>query len=215
MIRTSRMGAMLALAALLATPTALAGGEQEAKTKKLAKNMAPSSDVSSLPLAPINTDYRIGVNDALDVHVWREPELSRVVPVRPDGKISLPLVGELVAEGRTALELRDIITERLKTYVTAPEVTVIVQQINSQRYFVMGQVASPGVYPLTVPTTVLQALSMAGGFQQFADRDNIIILRRTEDDRTERIRFSYKDWIKKKKVIQHLELKNGDIIVVP
>ncbi len=160
-------------------------------------------------------NYLLGVNDVIDVHVWKEPELSRVVSVRPDGKISLPLVGELQARGRTAMEVRAAVGERLKEYVTSPEVTVIVQQINSKRYFVIGEVQAPGVYPLTVPITAMQALAMAGGFREFADTDNIFILRRTEDNRTTRIEFSYKDWIKEKKDVEHLELQSGDLLVIP
>jgi polysaccharide export outer membrane protein len=191
-----------------------ANGGSASTTATATKN-TKSADLPSLPPAALDHDYRLGVNDAIDVYVWREPELSRVVPVRPDGKISLPLVGELQAEGHTALELRAAIVERLKSYVSEPEVTVIVSQINSQRYFVMGEVASPGTYPLTVPTTVLQALSAAGGFREFADKDNITILRRTEGGATERIKFRYKDWLKKKQHVDHFVLKNGDVIVVP
>lgn len=213
-----RAGVVVALAALLPSSLACAEDEkQDSKTPEpavIAKSLGPAKP-ESLPLVPLNADYRIGVNDVLDVHVWKEPELSRVIPVRPDGKVSLPLVGELQAMGRSPLELRNTITDRLKAYVSHPEVTVIVQQINSQRYFVIGEVQSPGIYPLTVPVTVMQALAAAGGFREFADTGKITIIRRTEDNRTVRIRFNYKDWMKKKKQIEHLQLTNGDVVVVP
>ncbi|MFQ5777815.1 MAG: polysaccharide biosynthesis/export family protein [Terriglobia bacterium] len=212
-------GAVVALAAFLASSLLVRAEDQKRDTKKpepavIAKSLVPAKS-ESLPLAPLNPDYRIGVNDVLDVHVWKEPELSRVIPVRPDGKVSLPLVGEVEAKGRSPLELRNTIADRLKAYVSHPEVTVIVQQINSQRYFVIGEVQSPGTYPLTVPVTVMQALAAAGGFREFADTGKITIIRRTEDDRTVRIRFNYKDWLKKKKRIEHLQLANGDVVVVP
>ena len=216
MLRTNRMWVVVGVVLLFA-PLFAGAAEKEKGSQKLAPvtvaKSVTTAKFQSLPV--ISADYRLGVNDVIDVHVWKERELSRVIPVRPDGKISLPLAGELVAEGRTALELGESITQRLKTYVAAPEVTVMVQQINSQRYFVMGEVQGPGTYPLTVPTTVMQALSMAGGFREFADTGKITIIRRTEDNRTMRIKFSYKAWVKSKKVIEHVLLRNGDIIVVP
>ncbi len=213
MTRTITGGGILALVVFLGGALVRAEEQDRRKTAESAKNVS-SANSKSFPLAPINTDYRIGVNDVLDVYVWREPELSRVIPVRPDGKISLPLVGELRAAGRSALEVSEIISERLRTYVTAPEVTVIIQQINSQRYFVLGQVQNAGAFPLTNPTTAVQALAMAGGFREWADTDKITILRQTEDNQTVRIQFSYKKWIDKQEKIEHLKLKNGDIIVV-
>ncbi len=216
MIRRLQWAALVSLfIGISGTWCVLAAEPQSENPAELAKNSPSASGTRSLPPALPDNDYRLGVNDVLDVHVWREPELSRVVPVRPDGKISLPLAGELRAQDRTATELRSAIAERLKEYVTAPEVTVIVREINSQRYFVIGEVQQPGVFPLTVPVTAMQALAMAGGFREFADTDDIFILRRTEDDRTIRIEFSYKDWVKDKKVVEHLQLLNGDVVVVP
>lgn len=214
-MRKLQWAAMVTLLMVAGTPWALAEEPQGQQTAALAKNTASSTESRSLPAAVPDESYRLGVNDVIDVHVWKEPELSRVVSVRPDGKISLPLVGELEAQGHTAMEVRAAVGARLKEYVTSPEVTVIVQQINSKRYFVIGEVQAPGVYQLTVPITAMQALAMAGGFRQFADTDNIFILRRTEDNRTTRIEFSYKDWIKEKKDVEHLQLRSGDLLVVP
>ena len=166
-------------------------------------------------LPVISTDYRIGVSDVLEVHVWKEPELSRVVTVRPDGKVSLPLAGELVAKGKTATQLRKMITERLKEFVSAPEVTVIVNQINRLRYFVIGEVNQPGAYPLLVPVTLTQALAMAGGLGEWADKDRIMIQRRISNGRTIRIYFNYKAWIKNTWEYENIALEDGDVVVVP
>lgn len=167
--------------------------------------------------APVNltTDYRVGVSDVLEVHVWKEPELTRIVTVRPDGKVSLPLVGELVAEGKTAPQLREVVTKRLSEYVSAPEVTVIVQQINRLRYFVIGEVTSPGAYPLTAPVTLTQALAMAGGFKEWADKGKIMIQRRAGGGKTVRIYFNYKAWVKNTWQYENIDLVDGDVIVVP
>lgn len=122
-------------------------------------------------------EYRIGREDLLDVSVWRDPDLSRVVPVRPDGNISLPLLGELQAEGKTAAELAQEIASGLGSYIQSPRVSVIVREVNSPRFFVIGEVPHPGGFPLRGRTTVLQALALAGGPNEFADRGSIVVLR--------------------------------------
>jgi polysaccharide biosynthesis/export protein len=161
-------------------------------------------------------DYHIGIADVADITVWKLPELSRAVPVRPDGKISLPLVGDIEAAGKTTVELHDLVVARLKPFVPDPDVSVIVQQINSQKYFVMGKVAHPGSFPLTGPATVVEALAAAGGFVDWAKTSDIMVVRHTANDQTQRIPFSYKEWLKKKsKKDSAIEVKNGDIIVVP
>ena len=219
--RAMRGWTILMLGGALALACPAIGGEKEKKNNdekraalaSVAGSAGPTkADPVALP--PLTSDYRIGINDVIDVHVWKEPELSRIVPVRPDGKISLPLIGDAEAKGLTPLELRVAITERLKAYVAQPEVTVIVREINSQRYFVMGQVERPGAYPLSAPTTVVQALAAAGGLREWARSKEITITRRTQDNRTERIRFNYKDWLKKKQA-DALQLRNGDVVVVP
>jgi polysaccharide biosynthesis/export protein len=162
----------------------------------------------------VPADYRIGVSDVVAVSVWKDADLTRSVPVRPDGKISLPLIGDLQAAGKTTGELHDLVVARLKPYVPDPDVTVIVEQINSQKYFVIGQVAHPGSYPLTVATTVVEALAAAGGFADWAKTGNVMVVRHTADSSTERIRFNYKRWLKKKSKEKAPELRNGDVIVV-
>jgi polysaccharide export outer membrane protein len=168
------------------------------------------------PATPVTPPgYRIGVSDVIDVHVWKEPDLSRTVPVLPDGKVSLPLAGEVEAAGKTTAELHDIVRARLKNYLADPEVTIVVQQVNSQRYFVMGEVGHAGSFPLNVPTTVIQALAAAGGFREWAQSENVIIVRRLENNQTVRLHFNYKDWLKKASQVDAMELKDGDVVVVP
>ena len=158
--------------------------------------------------------YRIGPADVLNIYVWKEPDLSRDVTVLPDGKITFPLIGELQAQGKTVAELKKIITDRLKNYVTAPEVTVVVKDPLSQRIYVIGKVNQPGPLPLEPGMTVLQALSAAEGFDQWADEKNIRIIRR-EGDKEVQYRFNYKQYIKGKNIEQNILLKPGDTIVVP
>jgi polysaccharide export outer membrane protein len=151
----------------------------------------------------------------LAVTVWKEPEISRAVPVRPDGKISLPLVGELQATGRTPLQLEQDIAARLKTYITNPDVTVIVQEINSEKFNVLGRVVKPGSYPLTASTTVLDAIATAGGFQDFAKQKGVYILRKVSGGGQTRLAFNYKDVIKGKHPEQNIKLEPGDTVIVP
>src|SRR5207237_7425455 len=132
----------------------------------------------------------------LAVNVWKEPEISRTVPVRPDGKISLPLVGEMTATGLTAQQLQASIKQELQGYLSSPEVTVIVQEVRSEKVNIVGQVAKPGNYSLTKPLTVLDALVMAGGFRDFAKQKKIYVLRMSKDGTSNRFPFNYKEVIK-------------------
>ena len=158
--------------------------------------------------------YIIGAQDVLDISVWKEAELTRVVPVRPDGKISLPLLNDVQAAGLTPLQLTAEITEGLKRFVTNPQVTVIVSQINSQRVYVLGEAVRPGAYPLLPGMTVLQALSSAGGFTMFANTKKIYVLRQ-ESGKQQKLPCNYKDVIDGKQPEQNIVLKAGDQIVVP
>jgi polysaccharide export outer membrane protein len=146
--------------------------------------------------------------------VWKEPELTRQVIVMPDGRITYPLIGQVMAQGRTAAELRDSIAAKLKDYVTAPEVTVIVMQTLSQRIYVIGKINGPGPYPLEPNMTVLQALAAAGGFAEWADEKNVLIVRR-EGVKEIQIRFNYKAFVSGKDLEQNILLKPNDTIVVP
>lgn len=162
-----------------------------------------------------DASFIIGNDDVLVIQVWKEPEVSRTLPVRTDGKISLPLAGELQATGRTPLQLEQDITNRLRTYITDPRVTVIVQEINSQKFNILGQVIRPGSYPLTRTTTVVDGIAVAGGFRDFAKQKGIYVLRQDASGHTQRIPFNYKNAIKGKNPEQNIELKPGDTIVVP
>lgn len=159
--------------------------------------------------------YVIGANDVLSVNVWKEPDISRSVPVRSDGKISLPLVGELQASGQTPRQLEGEITKRLQSYISEPEVTVIVTDSKSQKINILGMVARPGAYLLTSSTTVLDAIAMAGGFKDFAKQKSVYILRQGSDGTQKRISFNYKDVIKGKNPEQNIRMQAGDTIVVP
>lgn len=162
-----------------------------------------------------DNSYIIGNDDHLTIDVWKETELTKSVPVRSDGKISLPLIGEIQASGRTPLQLENDIANRLKSFITAPEVTVIVEQINSKKYNMVGYVNRPGSFPLTLSTTIMDAIAAAGGLRDFAKEKSIYILRRNPDGTQTRINFNYKDFIKGKNVDQNLKVQPDDTIVVP
>lgn len=164
---------------------------------------------------PHDGSYVIGDDDVLSINVWKEPDVSRSVPVRSDGRISLPLAGEVQAAGRTPLQLEQDITTRLKNYISEPEVTVMVQQINSQKFNILGEVTKPGSYPLTNTTTVLDAIAAAGGFRDFAKQKDIYVLRQNSSGSQSRIAFNYKDVIKGKHPEQNIKLEPRDTIVVP
>src|SRR5438270_5000977 len=163
----------------------------------------------------LGENYVIGRDDLLSINVWKEAEISRVVEVRPDGKISLPLVGELQASGLQPIELQKQIAERLKSYLANPEVTVIVQEVRSQKFNVMGQVARPGTYVLDKPMTVLDGLALAGGFRDFAKEKKIYVLRKQPNGTDVRLPFNYKKVVKGQNLAQNVALESGDTIVVP
>jgi polysaccharide export outer membrane protein len=171
--------------------------------------------VNVVPSKPHDDHFVIGKDDILAISVWKEPEISRSLPVRPDGKISLPLAGEVEAAGRTPLQLEQEITEKLRGYITDPEVTVMVQQINSAKFNILGEVSRPGSYPLISSTTVLDAIASAGGFRDFAKQKGIYILRKDGNGVTRRIAFDYKGVIKGKHTEQNINLQPDDTIVVP
>ena len=164
---------------------------------------------------PHDDVFIIGNDDLLAVSVWKEPELSKSIPVRSDGKISLPLMGEVQAAGRTPLQLEVEISNKLKNYITAPEVTVIVEQINSKKFNIMGQISKPGSYPLGLPLTVMDAIALAGGFRDFAKTKDVYILRQRADGSEFRIPFNYKDFIKGKNPAQNVRVEPHDTIIVP
>ncbi len=169
---------------------------------------APAAGESKMPY------YRIGPDDILSIFVWKEPELTLDVTVMSDGRISYPLLGELMAQGRTVSSLKEAISKRLAKFVTAPEVTVIVRESRSRRIYTIGKLNRPGPYPLAPHMTVLQALSVAGGFTEWADTKNILITRR-EGEREVQLHFNYKDFIAGKDTGRNVLLRPNDTIVVP
>lgn len=175
----------------------------------------PAADTAGQASAAHDSTYVIGVDDVLAVNVWKEQDLSRSVPVRSDKKISLPLVGELVAAGRTPVQLEQDIAAKLRNFMTDPEVTVIVQEANSQKINVLGQVVKPGSYAFAVARTVVDAISAAGGPRDFAKKKAITILREKPDGGQERIVFNYADFLKGKNGVKNIDLKPHDTVVVP
>lgn len=185
------------------------GGSANSQTAPATQSAAPGSGAVN------NDNYVIGIDDLLSINVWKEPDISRAVPVRSDGKISLPLVGEVTAGGQTPKALKAEITEKLKNYISEPEVTVIVQEMRSKKFNIMGQVGRPGSYQLSGNMTVLDGLAIAGGFRDFAKKKDIYVLRKKADGTDERLPFNYKDVIKGKNSQQNVQLMPGDTVVVP
>jgi polysaccharide export outer membrane protein len=181
-----------------------------------AKPSAPTTPTTAPAVPSVSTpaDYVIGPDDVLIVVVWREKEVSGEVVVRPDGKISLPLLNDVQAAGLTPEQLRVKVTEAAQKYIETPEVTVIVKQINSRRVFITGQVTKPGPYPLAGPTTVLQLISIAGGLLEYADEKKIVILR-NEGGKQVTYKFNYRDVLRGQNLKQNIELKPGDTVAVP
>lgn len=160
-------------------------------------------------------DFIIGNDDVLAISVWKEPDLTKQIPVRSDGKISLPLIGDIQAAGRTPSQLELDITEKLKGYMTDPQVAVIVQQINSLKFNILGEVAKPGAYALVTGTTIVDAIATAGGLRDFAKRKGIYVLRPNSSGSEFRYSFNYQDFIKGKNTKQNIMLKPRDTVIVP
>jgi polysaccharide biosynthesis/export protein len=183
-------------------------------TKPLAASSAPAEGTNP-PSKPHDNIYVIGNDDVLTINVWKEPDISRSVPVRSDGNISLPLVGEVQAAGHTPHQLEADIAGKLKNYISEPEVTVIVQEIKSQKFNILGMVSKPGAYPVTNSMTVLDAIALAGGFRDFAKQKSIYILRENPDSTQSHLDFNYKDVIKGKNLAQNVRIQPRDTIVIP
>jgi polysaccharide biosynthesis/export protein len=174
----------------------------------------PARDGGIASTSPAELEYHIGPQDIVKIDVWKEPEITRTIPVRPDGKISLPLLNDIQAAGLTAMQLAGNIREGLTKFITNPQVTVTVEQINSRRVYLTGEIAHSGSVPLLPNMTVLQAISGGGGFTQFARQKNIYVLR-VENGKQVKYYFNYKDVIKGKRPEDNILLQPGDIIVVP
>ncbi len=158
--------------------------------------------------------YIIGPMDVLEIQVWKEPDFSRQVLVRPDGKITLPLVGDILASGMNTMGLKALLSEKLEDFVSKPEVTVIVLESRSKNFYIIGKITRPGTYPLNPDMTVLQAISIAGGLAEWADKDSIRIIRRS-GGKEKILPFDYNKVITGKKLEQNILLKANDTIIVP
>jgi len=173
------------------------------------------SDASQSRAVQVGSDFRVGPGDMLDILVWKEPEVSSTVPIRPDGKISLPLINDLEVTGKTPLEIQAIVIEKLTPFINSPNVTVTVRQVNSKKVYILGEVAHTGAFQILQPTTVLQILTEAGGLRPFAKEKDIYVLRVGANGQQQKFRFNYKDVIKGQKMEQNIILEPGDTIVVP
>ena len=202
-IATFVLAAVFAAAGLAAQPAAPA----HSATSSADADKRPSQNGPA-----VDDDYRLGAGDKLRIEVYKDPQLSQSVQIRPDGKITLPLLGDVEATDRTPLELRDALTTALKEYITNPVVTVIVVEAVASRVFVMGEVTKAGPVDIHGPTTVLQALSMAGGFREFANTKHIKVLRQTKSG-VKTIDFNYNDAVKGED--RPVYVRAGDTIVVP
>jgi polysaccharide biosynthesis/export protein len=219
---------LLTLLVLLGSWVDAASGQSSTSSASVANPVLPDSAEpanSGQPAAPDATPPRvtgvhpdsfiIGVEDILNINVWKEGELSRVLPVRPDGMITLPLIGEIKAVGLTPIQLQEQISTLLKKFMADPQVTVIVSEVHSLTFDVVGQVLRPGYYPLTRHMTVLDAIALSGGFQPFAKQKKVYVLRTSADGKQVRLQFNYKDVIKGKRPDQNIDLQPRDTVVIP
>lgn len=197
---------------ILVGGSAQAGTAQSAARAAVQTTAKPASAPSVSPaVAP---DYRIGADDVLNIVFWREPDLGGEVVVRPDGKISLPLINDVAASGLTPAQLREVLAARAKTFIADPNVSVVVRQINSRKVFITGNVERPGPYALGGSMTVLQLIALAGGLREYADAKHIVVMR-TENGRSLSLPFNYNDIRKRKNLRQNVALEPGDTVIVP
>ena len=211
---TNLLCTSLAVLALAGTGVSTAAAQSKEKAPE-----APSAELRKTEAKPAGDagagvdpkTYKIGPEDILRIQVWRQPELSGQFAVRPDGKLTMPLVGELVAGGLTPEQLKDSVVKALSAQLNQPEVFIDVHEVRSKKYFLVGGVQRPGAYPLIVPTTVLDAVHGAGGMKEFANGKKIIILRGAQ-----RLKFNYDEVAKKgKNLQQNIFLEHGDHVVIP
>ncbi|MGA9564921.1 MAG: polysaccharide biosynthesis/export family protein [Candidatus Korobacteraceae bacterium] len=210
---------MLKWTLLLAILSSLAMAQDAAPTAQTgAPTVAPAAPVDNPPksVPGVRPDsYIIGAEDVITVYVWKEPDMSKTIPVRPDGMISLPLIGEVKAAGYTPVQLQDVLAETMKKYVSEPQVTVVVEKIGSLNFNIVGQINHPGYFPLTKRMTILDAIAMAGGFKDFAKTKKVYVLRTAANGTEERLPFNYNQVIKGQSMQQNIELQPRDTIVVP
>ena len=182
--------------------------------KKDSADKAASQRQAAAADGNLDNEFRVGPGDQILITVWKEPEVSGSVVIRPDGKISMPLVNDVLVNGMTPMQVQSLLAEKLEPYIKSANVTVTVQTIRSKKVYVIGQVGRAGSYDITQPTTVLQLLTEAGGPQQFAKQKSIYVLR-NEGGKQQKFKFNYKEVINGKKIEQNIIVQPGDTIVVP
>jgi len=193
--------------------SAAASSEKAAPVNK--DGTVPAQVMEKLSNA-VSSDYIIGAEDVLEITVWRNADLSKIVQVRPDGRVSMPIIRDIVAVGKTPSQLAEEMTNKLKEYVQNPVVAISLKEVNSSNIFVLGEVAHPGKFPLKSKTTLLQGITVAGGFTPIAARNQIVIFRFTETaPGMKRLTASYDEIVLRSSINENFELKSGDTVVVP
>lgn len=194
-----------------APPAQQAPAAQQAPSTEATKPAPAGTAKATAPAtsAVDNDTYVLGADDVIIVRVWREQDLSGPHTIRPDGKITMPLIKEIQAAGLTPNKVADAITAALSKFINSPDVAVSVEEVRSRRYFVDGEINRPGAYPLATPTTIFEAITLAGGFREFANKKHIIVLRGDK-----RIKFNWNEVLKGKNLSQNINLENGDRIMV-
>ena len=190
--------------------------EKTEKPGQSNKDGAVAAQVMEKLSNAVGGDYIIGAEDVLDITVWRNADLSKTVQVRPDGRVSMPIIRDIIAVGKTPTQLAEEMTNKLKEYVQNPVVAVSLKEVNSYNIFLLGEVAHPGRYPLKSKTTLLQGITIAGGFTPIAARNQIVIFRFTESaPGIKRLTASYDEIVLRGGIVENFELKSGDTVVVP
>jgi polysaccharide export outer membrane protein len=200
---------------VIALALVVGAGVASAQAQKAAPATAASAAVAPTSAPPAITDYVIGAEDMLQITVWKNESLSRALAVRPDGKISMPLLHDVQAAGLTPMQLQEKLATALGEFMPNPEVAVTVTDVRSYRVSVLGEVQKPGVLQLKSDTTVLEAIALAGGFRDFASPGKIMILRKNGDGQTHKIPFNYNRVVKDNRGEGNVTLKSGDVVVVP
>jgi polysaccharide export outer membrane protein len=199
-------------AAIASGQTAVTGGPAAPPSTRASATAGAPKTVISAPAA-LSSDYRIGPEDVLNIVFWRDEQMSVEVMVRPDGKISIPLLNDVQAAGLTPDQLRLQLIEGASKFIEEPNASVVVKTVNSRKVFITGMVARPGTYPLIGVLNVLQLIAQAGGLLEYADSKNIVIIR-VDGGNTASFKFNFKDVVRQKNVKQNIELRPGDTVVV-
>jgi len=198
------------------TPADAPASAPNEKTAQLPRDGSVPPQVMEKLSNAVSSEYIIGAEDMLDITVWRNPDLSKVVQVRPDGRVSLPIIRDIVAVGKTPTQLAEEMTNKLKEYVQNPVVAISLKEVNSSNFFVLGEVKNTGKFPLKSKTTLLQSITVAGGFNPTAARNQIVIFRFTESaPGMKRLTSSYDEIVLRSGINENFELQSGDTIVVP